>query len=157
MSAETLLALDPGTTSTAYMEWDGVRPLRFGFVENIDIIPFIEQGNYRQIACEMVACYGMAVGAEVFETCVWIGNFQHAARLAKIPFVKIFRKDVKLHLCMSARAKDPNVRQALLDRFGPQGTKKAPGPTYGISKHAWAAMAVAVYAWDTTLTPYENS
>jgi len=44
------------------------------------------------------------------------------------------------------RAKDANIRQALLDLIGPQGTKKTPGPTYGIKSHTWAALAVAVYA-----------
>lgn len=147
--SDCLLALDPGTEFTAFMEWDGCRPGHFGFVENSEILPLIGSKPYAQIACEMIASYGMPVGAEVFETCVWIGEFKHAARLSAVPFRKIFRKDVKLHLCMSMRAKDPHVRQALLDRFGPQGTKKAPGPTYGVSKHAWAAMAVAAYAWDT--------
>ena len=37
-----------------------------------------------------------------------------------------------------------NIRQALLDLIGPQGTKKAPGPTYGVRSHEWAALAVAV-------------
>jgi hypothetical protein len=40
------------------------------------------------------------------------------------------------------------VRQALIDRLGPQGTKKNPGPTYGMRSHLWAALAVGVYAWD---------
>jgi hypothetical protein len=44
------------------------------------------------------------------------------------------------------RAKDANIRQALLDLIGPQGTKAQPGPTYGIKSHTWAALAVAVYA-----------
>ena len=43
------------------------------------------------------------------------------------------------------RAKDGNVRQALIDLIGEQGTKKNKGPTYGISSHSWAALAVAVY------------
>jgi len=93
----------------------------------------------------MVASYGMPVGKEVFETCVWIGRFMQvwhdpdAVRL-------IYRRDVKLHLCGSARAKDGNIRQALIDKLGPQGTKKAPGPTYGVKSHAWAALALAVTA-----------
>ena len=35
------------------------------------------------------------------------------------------RQEVKLHLCNSARAKDANIRQALIDRFG--GKDKAIG------------------------------
>jgi hypothetical protein len=65
----------------------------------------------------------------------------------------VFRRDVKLHLCGSARAKDPNIRQALLDRFGPVGTKKAPGPLYGVKSHIWSALAVAVTASETKEIP----
>lgn len=63
------------------------------------------------------------------------------------------RRAVKLHLCGSMRAKDGNIRQALVDRFGGQaqavGTKKAPGPLFGLSSHRWSALAVAVTWWDT--------
>ena len=102
-------------------------------------------GQDVHVVVEMVASYGMPVGKEVFETCVWIGRFMQvwhdpdAVRL-------IYRRDVKLHLCGSARAKDGNIRQALIDKLGPQGTKKAPGPTYGVKSHAWAALALAVTA-----------
>jgi hypothetical protein len=58
----------------------------------------------------------------------------------------VYRKDVKLLLCGSPRAKDANIRQALLDLLGPQGTKAKPGPTYGVKSHAWAALGVAVTA-----------
>jgi hypothetical protein len=91
----------------------------------------------------MIASYGMAVGASTFETCVWIGRFIEVAR---VDVELIFRKDIKLFLCGTMRAKDANIRQALIDKIGPQGTKKTPGPTYGIKSHSWAALAVAVYA-----------
>jgi hypothetical protein len=99
-----------------------------------------------QLGIEMIACYGMPVGAEVFETCIWIGRF--IERWGSHAFY-IYRKDVKLHLCGQARAKDANVRQALIDRYGSSqkkaiGTKKAPGPLYGISSHVWSALGVAI-------------
>ena len=49
-----------------------------------------------------------------------------------------------MNLCYDSRAKDGNIRQALIDRFGPVGTKKAPGWFYGVSKDVWAAVAVGV-------------
>ncbi len=103
------------------------------------------------VAIEMVACYGMSVGKEVFETCLWVGRFLEC--VDEYTYEKrvrlVYRLDVKMHLCKSARAKDGNVMQALLDKHGPKGTKKAPGPLFGISKHLWAALAVADYAADT--------
>jgi hypothetical protein len=61
----------------------------------------------------------------------------------------VYRKDVKLYLCGSLRATDANIRAALLDRFGPGreiavGTKRAPGPLYGIKGDEWSALAVAL-------------
>jgi hypothetical protein len=89
----------------------------------------------------------MAVGASVFGTCIWIGRYWQRC-VDHASFNRVFRRDVKLHLCHSPRAKDGNVRVALIDRIGPQGTKRQPGPTYGIKSHVWAALAVAVYGYD---------
>ena len=97
------------------------------------------------LAIEMIASYGMAVGREVFETCVWVGRFHQAWR-DPAGVKLIYRQAVKLHLCNSPRAKDANIRRALIDLLGPQGTKNSPGPTYGVSSHAWAALGVAVTA-----------
>jgi len=75
---------------------------------------------------------------------------QHAARMRLVP-----RRDVKMHLCSSVRAKDGNIRQALIDRFGADGTKRKPVPLAGISQHRWAALAVAVTAFDLAVTDHE--
>ena len=74
----------------------------------------------------MIASYGMPVGKEVFETCVWIGRFVELARLQNIDVEYIYRKDEKMNICHSMKAKDSNIRQALIDRFGPVGTKRNP-------------------------------
>lgn len=141
-----VLAIDPGTTQSAYVLFDGRRVLGGDIVQNDRLRTLLrdeEIGRHDVVACEMVASYGMAVGATVFETCVWIGRFIEAS---KRPVRLVFRKDVKMHLCHSMRAKDANIRQALLDKHGGVGTKKSPGPLYGIRSHLWAALAVADYA-----------
>jgi hypothetical protein len=105
----------------------------------------------------MIASYGMPVGAEVFETCVWIGRFaerwQHAYGYEHVPPRMVYRREVKLHLCGSSKAKDPNVRQALIDKWGGKdkaiGKKASPGPLYGLTGDCWAALAVAVTAAET--------
>ena len=38
----------------------------------------------------------------------------------------IYRKEEKMNICHTMRAKDSNIRQALIDRFGEVGTKKNP-------------------------------
>ena len=103
------------------------------------------------LAIEMIASYGMPVGREVFETCVWIGRM---VQVSHDPdnVVLVYRQAVKLHLCGTPRAKDSNIRQALLDLYPrtgggktPQiGTKALPGPLYGVTSHAWPALGVAI-------------
>ena len=147
-----ILGLDPGTTHTGCVWFDGERVLHATLVENNSALMFcgrfIIPHDIDAVACEMLQCQGMPVGKETFETAYWIGRFMGACA---VPWHRVYRNEVKLHLCGSARAKDPNIRQALLDRWGGKsaiGTKKAPGPLYGVTGHCWSALAVAVTAWD---------
>ena len=145
-----ILAIDPGTDKSGWCLYDGSL-IDCGVSENHDLLGWIRESSAAHLAIEMVASYGMPVGREVFETVRWIGRFQQAWTLPE-DVALIYRRDVKLRLCGSSKAKDGNIRQALLDRFPrtgggktPQiGTKARPGPLYGISTHAWAALAVAV-------------
>jgi hypothetical protein len=144
-----ILALDPGTTETGWaLLYEDGKVEDSGVCANEDVLSILSLHRHSmwvRLAIEMIASYGMPVGREVFETCVWIGRFKQAWR-APDEVQLVYRQDVKLYLCGTPRAKDPNVRQALLDLLGPQGTKKAPGPTYGVKSHAWAALGVAVTA-----------
>jgi len=145
----TVLGIDPGPEQTAFAWFDGTRPSVSGIVSNDEMLALLAQSQVRgaNIWCEDIASYGMAVGASGISTCSSIGRYwQRCADHAS--FNRVFRRDVKLHLCHSPRAKDGNVRVALIDRIGPQGTKRQPGPTYGIRSHVWAALAVAGYGHD---------
>jgi hypothetical protein len=151
----TILAIDPGTTESGWAVFHGGVVYASGCMLNGELLHAMElrmRPDPDTLAIEMVASYGMPVGREVFETCVWIGRFQQAWRDPEAVRL-VYRKDVKLHLCGSPRAKDANIRQALIDKLGPVGTKAAPGPLYGVKSHAWAAVAVAVTALDTTPPP----
>lgn len=159
MSQFPIFAIDPGTTESAFLRLVTTRhPRRYIEITAMEIIPndemILRLRNLKElhsVVIEMVACYGMPVGKEVFETCVWIGRFTEAAR-ARNEVGYVYRKDVKMHLCNSMKAKDANIRQALLDIFPqtgggktPQiGTKKKPGPLYGIKSHLWSALGVAI-------------
>jgi hypothetical protein len=147
-----LLALDPGTERTAWIALDlsSRRPLGFGIQPNGELLERLRRGGraFDLVVIERVESFGMAVGAEVFETVFWSGRFAEA--VDPVPVERIGRKAVKVALCGDPRARDPNVRQALIDRYGGKtaaiGTMAAPGPLHGVARDVWAALAVGV-AW----------
>lgn len=146
-----ILALDPGTNESGWVLYGGGKIFRSGIAPNENfseiIVRMAELWGANHMAIEMMASQGMAVGKEVFRTVWWTGRFAEIwlNSTGNLP-MEIFRQDVKLHLCGSVRAKDKNIRQSLIDLVGTQGTKKNPGPTYGISSHIWSALAVAIVA-----------
>lgn len=151
------LGIDPGPTESAYcIIGDHRRPLESAKLDNAylrqELTGWALAGVDRA-AIEMVASYGMAVGADVFETCVWIGRF---CERSPRPLQRVFRRDIKLHHCGSARAKDSNIIQALVDRFTPgqpnkgKGTKAKPGWFHGFHSDIWQAAALAIYLADTS-------
>lgn len=156
-----VLAIDPGNAESAYALIDAMdcRPVAFGKLPNAELNSALHMSAYgstAHVAIEMVASYGMAVGADVFETCVWVGRFYETItrrRLGEPQLVK--RHPIKLHHCHSARANDSNITRALIDRFAPgqpnrgKGTKANPGWFYGFAKDIWQAYALAVYVADT--------
>lgn len=150
-----IIGIDPGPLDCAFLIWesDSESILAKGWVPSFEIIDSIPKWALRwsrpRVAIEMVACYGMAVGREVFQTCVVIGRISQQCANSGLATDAIERGPIKMHFCHSMRAKDANIRQALIDRFGEPGTKKAPGKLYGVSKHLWSALAIAVYAGDT--------
>lgn len=139
-----VLAIDPGNEESAYvlLDKETYKPLEFGKVDNTRLLMLLLELEYQELAIEMIASYGMPVGKEVFDTCVWIGRF---IQIRQCPdFEYIYRKEEKINLCGSMKAKDSNIRQALIDRFGVVGTKKNQGWFYGFKKDIWAAYAVGV-------------
>lgn len=150
-----ILAIDPGTLESGYVTMDAENRVKdSGVLPNGELLlrlPSYARTGVYALAIEMIASYGMPVGREVFETCVWIGRFVQAWTVPEAVKL-VYRKDVKMHLCGTPRAKDPHVRQALIDLYPstgggktPQiGTKGQPGPLYGMSSHAWPALGVAI-------------
>ncbi|MFA5300688.1 MAG: hypothetical protein WC389_21070 [Lutibacter sp.] len=154
-----VLAIDPGNIESAYVIWDGEKIHTKGKVKNDDLFfkfttLMIESDKYYDnVVIEMIASYGMPVGQEVFDTCVWIGRYYQKFESINHSVKLIKRGDVKLHLCNSRRAKDSNIRQALIDRFEPDITAKQrpKGILKGLTGDEWAAFALAVYYFDNNL------
>jgi len=153
---QVLIAVDPGPTESAWCLLREGNPVAWG-KEPTPLVRDRLRGWRVPVYIEMIASYGMAVGREVFDTCTWIGRMEQVVEDCGCQAHRIFRIDVKTHLCKRPNANDSNIRQALIDRFGPGkdkaiGTKKRPGPLYGMAGDCWAALAVAVTAYDQALT-----
>lgn len=155
-----LLAIDPGNEESALLVYDvdTKLPVIWEKMPNSAARRMFDQYAYtrncNKLAIEMIASYGMPVGASVFETCVWVGRFierwEEQPIETRLPANFIYRREVKLHLCNSSKAKDANVRQALIDRYGGKekaiGKKANPGVLYGMKADCWAALGVAITA-----------
>lgn len=149
-----IVAIDPGNIQSAVCVMDAVTyaPLVHFKMPNRDVVTFLrtQVSGRDPVVIERVASYGMAVGREVFDTCVWIGYFAAVAELTGSPdrVHYIYRQEEKLCLCHDSRAKDQNIRRALIDRFAAhdlkngRGTKKNPDFFYGFAADQWAAFAV---------------
>lgn len=151
-----IIGIDPGPAQSGWVALEDKLLTACGVDDNHTVAKMLHEHALFTVAIEMIASYGMSVGRETFETCVWIGRFMECCIDPEAVHL-IYRKDIKIHVCSNAHAKDANVRQALIDMFPPSGggaikqigTKKEPGPLYGMNTHAWAALAVAVTARDT--------
>lgn len=151
-----IIGLDPGTTVSGIVVLSAAgNVVESAVLPNARVLARLADGRDEasMLAIEWIQSYGMAVGHEVFETCRWVGRFQQAWHAPEAALL-IPRGEVKLALCRSSRAKDANVRQALIELYQPTGggncpqigTAKKRGPLYGVHTHAWSALAVAVVA-----------
>ena len=143
----TLFAIDPGTSQSGWVQITDGQISAAGVSPNHEVLGMIQTQVPTCVAIEWIQSMGMAVGQEVFETCLWVGRFiQTAPKTTQI--IRVPRTQVKIHHCGRASAKDPNVSAALREKYGEKGTKKAPGYFYLVSSHAWQAFAVGAYVME---------
>lgn len=174
-----ILAIDPGNVESGVVliKEKDLKPILVEKINNYELLNKINDGYYEyyylinsevdnndivimHLAIEMIASYGMPVGQTVFETCVWIGRIIEALTQCyddRLKIQYIYRKDEKINLCNSMKAKDSNIAQALIDRFAPntsnkgKGTKSNPGWFHGFKSDIWQAYAVGVTYYDMYL------
>ena len=158
MCSSYILAIDPGNIKSAYclISTGDLKPLEKRKVDNeclLDLLRSIDEKHLKNACIEMIGHYGtgMPAGKSVFDTCLWIGRFSEAIyeRTNKLP-TYIMRSEEKMLLCGTMKAKDSNIRQALIDRFAKfdfkngKGTKKNQDWFYGFSADCWQAYAVGI-------------
>jgi len=161
-----ILAIDPGNERSGWalclhssgIEKQGRQQIfrieDCGIDENFKVGDRIRRSS---VACKIVIegmdHTGMPVGKEVFETLMWIGRFDNEAGQMHRSVDIIQRREVRLNMCGSSWAKDANIKQAVIDRLGPVGTVKAPGPMHIVrrngGKHIWQALGLAITYLET--------
>ena len=157
-----VVGIDPGPETSGFVlleeKGDWLKVLSSNCAVSTDDIVLYLAGCGAKVACvEWVTFYGRMVGASVFDTARVAGYWQAIAERKGMDVEFITRPDVALELCGTKRAKDGQVHAELSRLFETKawkgggkiparGTKKQPGPLYGIRSHAWDALAVAV-AW----------
>jgi len=152
-----VFAIDPGPKQSAYVLLKyGWQILDKGLMDNHDLVSMVSAWNFdvhphtSKLAIEYPRPRGQPMYTQLVDTICWIGRFIQASR--REDWLRVDRLKVKMELCGSARANDAAIRAAVLSRYpaigggrlGQVGTKKDPGPLYGVRKDIWAALAVAI-------------
>jgi len=109
-----------------------------------------EQYGNVLVAVEHMQHMGMSVGREVFETAYNVGAIRQFCLYFHIKFARIFRDQVKRHLCGRIQGGNKEVRAALMRRFEKPALK-------GIQGHLWSALAVAASCHDFAKNPHSRT
>ena len=138
-----MFSIDPGSEQSAIVSFNG-KVISFAkIMPNTELLAMLRASKDAlagaTVAIESIASYGMPVGKETFDTCEWCGRFREAAEVNGATVMKVYRKEIKVALCGTTKAKDANISQFLRDTYGKEVTK-------GIVKDLWSALAVAHYA-----------
>jgi hypothetical protein len=89
-------------------------------------------------------------GASLLQTSEYVGRFYQVCLDQGHAVELLYRRVVLKHLDISGRGnRDSLVRQRMLEMHpAGKGTKRDPGPLYGLAGHSWQALGVAVVALD---------
>lgn len=165
-----LLAIDPGekTSGVVLFDRDKWRVIESRNSPNEHLAIVIAAGymigaddvtryEFESVVCEKPMPMGQPLSGNLVETTLWCGAFWWAAMFCT-PWHWITRNQVKVAICGRCKGiKDAHVLTGVQERFGGRekckGTKKQPGPCYGVSSHAWQALAACV-AWIEMDLPY---
>ena len=161
-----ILGIDPGSMESAYcvLEHTTMKVEDKGKIANPQMLQgFMGDKDtffnnyYDVVVIEFPVPRGMPVSKELMETIYWIGRYDQAC---STEMIRMDRKDVKMALCGTTRAKDSNIRAACMGRFEHKvvgkggkcpviGAGGCEGPLHGFKKDIWAALAVALTHMDT--------
>jgi hypothetical protein len=149
-----VLSIDPGEKTSGYVVYDRDRHRVLDSnseADNESVLWTIthDWATWAALVCEKPAAMGQPLSSNLVETTIWAGAFWAASDRGRWHWLT--RNQIKVALCGRCQGvKDSHVACAAQERFGGRkaalGTKKEPGPCYGVAGHSWQALA-ACLAW----------
>ncbi len=142
-----IYAVDPGSKKSAIVRFDIAerRVIEKYKIDNFAMLGLLRsrKADAQHLAIEMAESFGAKVWGQVFTTVLWTGRFIEAWQGEH---TLVTRREVKMTIANSGRAKDPQIRNALIEMWGGKdraiGTKADPGPLFGLTADCWAALAI---------------
>lgn len=150
-----VLGIDPGPTTCGVVLYDAAARQVTGAWSAVsveDVLLLVLQRTDTVVAIERVQAQGQS-GASLLETSEVVGRLQQRALDFGRAVRLMYRREVLRALDVTGTGnRDALVRQRIIEAHGGAaaiGTKRAPGPLYGVSGHAWQALGVAFAAAET--------
>jgi len=147
-----IIGIDPGAEWSAVVSFDGTVQ-GAAYMPNTAVL-YMLKADAVPVCIEMPESRGGAVSQSLLDTAAWVGRFDYDQKATLYT-----PRQIRSHFCGSPNSKRKQVRQDLIDRLGPVGTVKNPGPLYkigrhekvngeSVTEHLWDALAVAVMGYD---------
>lgn len=155
-----ILGIDPGPELSGYCIYDTktAQPGPKGRMQNRLLLSFMTTMAADMIAVEAIKPYGINSYA-IINTCEAVGAFKLMAMLQKMKIHQMSRPDVLDKLIGDRKAKKPQLRAYMCERFGHKGNTKSKGPLNGFDVHSLDALAVALAVaeevWDSNAAQTE--
>ena len=113
------LFIDPGSTQSGYVIIDerDNSIVGSGKLDNSILMGMIDEFK-SAVIIETPYPRGQTPSWQLFETCIWIGRMKQIALDQHIPVHHMDRNDVKRHIAGGTRAKDGDIRRAVIARYG---------------------------------------
>lgn len=173
-----LLAIDPGTTESAYVVMRGdYSPLSHAKVPNDQLLELIALGGYDAVVIEHMEARTLNVGKKkdmppqkigktTYDTCIWIGRFKQVAIQCGMDVHEVYRSEEKSRIIPTKKNRlpplpspvpdstDSKIRHGLIARFAKFDKKNGKGNAagkdtfYGFKADEWSAFAVGVVYLD---------
>lgn len=153
----TVIGVDPGTETQGVVVVTNTYPPRLkGSWSALPIGSISIPPDAAYCVIEWLSSYGTIVGNDTFMTALHAGMVKERAEANGIPGHLLKRPDASRILTGHRGAKDKQTKAAIKEIYTDagmatgggkdptKGTKSQPGPLYGISSHAWDALAVVI-------------